>query len=124
MCPWSATMWRSNSFLPCFSIPKECGCVAERIAVLRCSAPAVLKPASTFRDVRIEGAAPVARFALRGGSEAAKAAGSVLHMDMALAACRSVQREEVAALWLGPDEWLLLAPHEQEKNLADMLRAA
>jgi sarcosine oxidase subunit gamma len=98
--------------------------MAERIALLRCSAPAVVKPASTFRGVTIEGAAPVARFVLRGGREAAQAAGSVLHMDMALAACRSVQREEVAALWLGPDEWLLLAPLEEEKNLADMLRAA
>jgi sarcosine oxidase subunit gamma len=99
--------------------------VAERIAVLRCSAPAVVKPAGTFwDDITIEGAAPAARFVLRGGSEVAQAAGSVLHMDMALAACRSVQREEVAALWLGPDEWLLLAPPEQEKNLADRLRAA
>jgi len=39
-------------------------------------------------------------------------------------ACRAMTHESRAALWLGPDEWLLLAPEAQGAELAERLAAA
>jgi sarcosine oxidase subunit gamma len=100
--------------------------VAERHVsqAVRHPAPAAAKPASTFPDVTVEAASLAAKFVLRGAAEVAQAAGRALHLDLALPACRSVQREGLAALWLGPDEWLLLAATEQQRNISEKLRAA
>ena len=38
--------------------------------------------------------------------------------------CRSAVAGEEAALWLGPDEWLLIAPEARRASLIDDLRAA
>ena len=91
---------------------------------VRHPAPATAKPASTCPDVTVEGAAIAAKFVLRGTAEVAQAAGAALHLDLTLPACRSVQCEGLAALWLGPDEWLLLAALEEQKNISEKLRAA
>ena len=64
------------------------------------------------------------RFVLRGGTQVAQAAGPALGLDLALPACRSVERDGLAALWLGPDEWLLMAWLEQERKVAETLRVA
>jgi sarcosine oxidase subunit gamma len=61
-----------------------------------------------------------ARLLLRGGVEAAERAGAVLGLPIPLVPCRASERAERAALWLGPDEWLLLAP---EAETADLLAA-
>jgi sarcosine oxidase, subunit gamma len=98
--------------------------VAERSQAVRRPAPAAAKPGSTFPDVIVEAAAFAAKFVLRGAAEVGQAAGRALHVDLALPACRSVQREGLAALWLGPDEWLLLAAPEQQNNILEILRAA
>jgi sarcosine oxidase subunit gamma len=66
----------------------------------------------------------VARFVLRGGAQVAEAAGTALGLDVALPACRSVQHDGLAALWLGPDEWLLIVPLEEETKISEMLRTA
>ena len=65
-----------------------------------------------------------AQFVLRGPADVAKAAGVALGLDLAVPACRSVQRDGLAALWLGPDEWLLLARAEQQTNIAETLQTA
>ncbi len=72
----------------------------------------------------IEGVRRRAAFVLRGGAALAQAAGAVLAINLALPACRSVQREGLAALWLGPDEWLLLGPLEHQTSMSEKLRAA
>ncbi len=55
--------------------------------------------------------APAARYVLRGGPQVMAAAGRALGLELSTVACRAaVSAHQVAALWLGPDEQLLLAP--------------
>ena len=53
--------------------------------------------------------APAARFILRGGREAAAAAGPAFGATLPLEPLRSETAGRRSALWLGPDEWLLLS---------------
>ena len=53
---------------------------------------------------------PISRYVLRGSAEVMTAAGATLGLEISQAVCRAVVNGEVAALWLGPDEQLLLAP--------------
>lgn len=50
------------------------------------------------------------RFIFQGGPAAREAAGRGFGVALPTAACRAEVAGERAALWLGPDEWLLLAP--------------
>jgi sarcosine oxidase subunit gamma len=52
----------------------------------------------------------ISRYVLRGGPQVMTAAGAALGLEISQAACRAVVNGEVAALWLGPDEQLLLGP--------------
>lgn len=52
--------------------------------------------------------APSARFVLRLPAESVAAAGNALGLDLPVQPCRSARAGSLAALWLGPDEWLLL----------------
>ncbi len=74
--------------------------------------------------VSLATAAPCARFILRGRPAAIEAAAGPLRMRLPVAACRAASMGEVAALWLGPDEWLLLAPEAEGPALAERLAAA
>ncbi|MBV8854366.1 MAG: hypothetical protein JOY91_13230 [Sinobacteraceae bacterium] len=65
-----------------------------------------------------------ARFSLRGAAELSKAAEAVLGFELPQQACRSVRQREYAALWLGPDERLLLLPESQAEATVERLRAA
>ncbi len=69
-------------------------------------------------------APPVARFILRGREPALAAAESVLGFALPRVACRSASGGERHALWLGPDEWLLLAPLQTAGQFATSLDAA
>jgi sarcosine oxidase subunit gamma len=55
---------------------------------------------------------PGRRFVLRGDSAVRDAAERALGIAVPLLACRAGGTAARAALWLGPDEWLLLAPAE------------
>ncbi len=55
-------------------------------------------------------AAPATRFIFRGPPEAARLCGGAFGCALPAEACRARHEEGRAALWLGPDEWLLLAP--------------
>ena len=67
---------------------------------------------------------PAARWILRGGSKAREAAGAALGLPLPALACRAAADAERAALWLGPDEWLLIAAEERAPQMAAALAAA
>ena len=50
------------------------------------------------------------RLTVRAGAEAAAAIGGAFGVALGEAPCRASVAGDRAALWLGPDEWLLLAP--------------
>jgi sarcosine oxidase subunit gamma len=52
---------------------------------------------------------PLTRFVLRGGEAAISAFASAVGVDLPREACRAAEHDSRAALWLGPDEWLLIA---------------
>lgn len=66
----------------------------------------------------------ISRYVLRGGPQVMTAAGASLGLEISQAACRAVVNGEVAALWLGPDEQLLLGPDglDLAATLAGVLR--
>ncbi|QUD89067.1 sarcosine oxidase subunit gamma [Phenylobacterium montanum] len=69
-------------------------------------------------------APPMARFVLRGRDEALAAAEVALGFALPHQACRAAGAGERHALWLGPDEWLLLAPAGQAESLSAALEQA
>jgi len=64
----------------------------------------------------------MARHVLRGRLEALAAAEGALGFSLPREACRSASLNDTHALWLGPDEWLLLSA--PEAGLGDRLEAA
>jgi sarcosine oxidase subunit gamma len=69
-------------------------------------------------------APPMARFSLRGREAALAAAETALGFALPRQACRSSSAGSRHALWLGPDEWLLLAPEGEAVSLAATLETA
>ncbi len=61
---------------------------------------------------------PAARCILRGGPAVREAAGEALGLTVPASPCRAGLAGECAALWLGPDEWLLIAPVERTATLS------
>src|SRR5262245_18664309 len=57
---------------------------------------------------------PATRFIFQGGTAARDAAGRGFGLALPTVACRAESSGGRAALWLGPDEWLLLAPAGEE----------
>jgi sarcosine oxidase subunit gamma len=60
--------------------------------------------------VSLEALPPFARFIFRGPEGAAQAMSEAFGISLPREACRASVAADRAALWLGPDEWLLLAP--------------
>lgn len=69
-------------------------------------------------------APPAARFILRGDADVAEAAGVAFGLALPRASGAVSAREGRAALWLGPDEWLLIAEGEDGARLAPALGEA
>jgi sarcosine oxidase, subunit gamma len=67
---------------------------------------------------------PAARLSFRGGDAAQSAAGAAFGVPFQTAACRAATSGSRAALWLGPDEQLLLAPPAEAETLRAALSAA
>jgi sarcosine oxidase subunit gamma len=63
------------------------------------------------------------RWVLRGDEAVRLAATEALGVTLPAAACRAGVSGERAALWLGPDEWLLIAPVAQSGLAQRMARA-
>src|ERR1700761_2993257 len=64
------------------------------------------------------------RFTLRGRASVMAAAGAALGLNITDAACRSAANSERAALWMGPDEQLILAAAADGEAVGAQLRAA
>ena len=58
----------------------------------------------------VAAAADMRRWIFRGAADAARACGASFGVAVPDIACRAATADGRAALWLGPDEWLLLAP--------------
>jgi sarcosine oxidase, subunit gamma len=67
---------------------------------------------------------PAARFILQGGPAARASAGATFGLPLPENPCRANSMEGRAALWLGPDEHLLLGPAGDAQFLAAELSAA
>jgi sarcosine oxidase, subunit gamma len=74
--------------------------------------------------VLVRAAAPAARFVFRGRDGAVATAGSALGTPLSLEPCRASQSVGRIALWLGPDEWLLIAPRSEGELVASVLAKA
>lgn len=74
-------------------------------------------------NVTMTVAAPAARFVLR-GVDAIDAAGAAFGVAIPTRPLTSAGAGDRAALWLGPDEWLLLAPAGETAALTADLMAA
>jgi sarcosine oxidase, subunit gamma len=64
------------------------------------------------------------RLVLRAAEAGRRAAAGALGFEIPAQACRAAGDEACAALWLGPDEWLLLGRSAQGASLEVLLRAA
>jgi sarcosine oxidase subunit gamma len=64
------------------------------------------------------------RFSFRGGADAAAAASGAFGVELPAAACRANVAGSRAALWLGPDEQLLIAPEGDAAAARAALAAA
>jgi len=67
---------------------------------------------------------PATRHILRGNAFVAEAAEAAFGVRIPSVACRANRAGARAALWLGPDEWLLLAPESESRVVAVALDAA
>jgi sarcosine oxidase, subunit gamma len=76
-------------------------------ATLRARAPRTL-PLLAASEL-LQPLPPARRFVLRGGPAVRAAAEAAFGVSVPAEACRAAAAGERAALWLGPDEWLLLA---------------
>jgi heterotetrameric sarcosine oxidase gamma subunit len=64
------------------------------------------------------------RLAIHAGPESAAVIGAAVGVPLGDAPCRATVVTDRAALWLGPDEWLLLAPDRDAPTLtADAVQA-
>lgn len=64
------------------------------------------------------------RLVLRGGPQVLAAAADALGLPRSETACRAVRNNGRAALWLGPDERLLLGPADATQEMNRLLQAA
>jgi sarcosine oxidase subunit gamma len=69
------------------------------------------------KDASIRPLPRAAHFIFRGAEAAARQAGEVFGVTLPTAPCRAIRQADRAALWLGPDEWLLIAPAYQEASI-------
>ena len=74
--------------------------------------------------VELSAAPSLAKFALRCRADAVAAAGQTFGTALPHEACRATVTGDRAALWLGPDEWLLFAAERDADAIVDQLAAA
>jgi sarcosine oxidase subunit gamma len=64
------------------------------------------------------------RWILRAGPKAREVADAAFGVALPTTACRAAAEGERAALWIGPDEWLLIAAAQSAAETATALEAA
>ncbi|MDE1173572.1 MAG: sarcosine oxidase subunit gamma family protein [Parvibaculaceae bacterium] len=67
---------------------------------------------------------PATRFIFRGGKAAQAAMGDAFGIALPVQSCRAATGQSRAALWLGPDEWLLTGEDGQAETLFAALESA
>lgn len=67
---------------------------------------------------------PASRLVLRGGPQVLVAAADALGLPRNESPCRAVRNGDRAALWLGPDERLLLGPADAGREMDGLLQRA
>jgi len=72
----------------------------------------------------LEALPPAARYVLRGAEPVRQCAQAAAGVGFSMQACRARTEGARAALWLGPDEWLVIAPEAEGTALASSLEAA
>lgn len=82
---------------------------------------AAVRPENGTRLVTL---APMTRLSVRAAGHAATALGAAMGILLGTAPCRATIARDRAALWLGPGEWLVLAPPDDAGILAQALAAA
>lgn len=68
--------------------------------------------------------APASRLVLRGGPDVLAAAADALGLPRSETPCRAVRNGNLAALWLGPDERLLIGPADAGQEMEGLLQRA
>jgi heterotetrameric sarcosine oxidase gamma subunit len=84
--------------------------------------PAPVSRPSTV--VQLTALAPTTKLSIRAGTAAATGIGLALGVLLPTVPCRAVIARDRAALWLGPDEWLIVAPDNETGLAAQATRAA
>lgn len=74
------------------------------------SIPAVREPPLIVLSPLLRPLPPACRFILRGSAEVIASAAGALGLPSSATPCRAATRGDWAALWLGPDERLLIGP--------------
>lgn len=82
--------------------------MAERVHPLADSAASSPDCAS----VRLLLVPPLTRFLVRAGSDATAAIGKAIGVPLPITPCRTNGSKDRVALWLGPDEWLVIADED------------
>jgi sarcosine oxidase subunit gamma len=85
---------------------------------------ALAPPADTNTKAALRALPPGAQFIFRGPPDAMKLAGTSFGVSLPQTACRAIATGGRAALWLGPDEFLLLAEADEECAIEAAIAAA
>ncbi|MBA5776878.1 sarcosine oxidase subunit gamma [Stappia sp. F7233] len=81
-------------------------------------------PVVSARGAKVNLAAPLARFSFRGPEAACVKAGPAFRTGLPTTPLSSSHTQTRAALWLGPDEWLLLAADGSAGQIFGVIEAA
>lgn len=84
---------------------------------------AARSPPLVAASTALRAMAPATRYILRGGSDVRAAAEQALGVHVPGNPCRAFVSGERAVLWLGPDEWLLIAPQASAAIAAPLAAA-
>lgn len=74
-------------------------------------------PLLSTNEVSILKVVPLTRLSLRLREASQKAAGSAFGVDLPVEPLSSATADKRAALWMGPDEWTLLAPESTSQSV-------
>jgi sarcosine oxidase subunit gamma len=83
-----------------------------------------IAPIAITDRVTIAPCPPTTRLIFRGPADAAARVGTAFRVVPPTEACRAAAIDPRAALWLGPDEWLLLAPAGEATSIQASIASA